>query len=215
MDAEGAKVPMDSVEAGEWRRAGRGRILTFFATNDEVQAWLLDSLPREFSPDQLISWSIVALGSEFIHKAEILELDEFRDSLERSDLVHHYFIWSPGITPRLFMDDRWIDRVCALAGLPLLQHGTPIQGIQSGSALVQTDSVKNERTGEVLTHSDYRLVYTALSRRIRKSLVYSTVGRFPDGTEYENSVSELMTRAAAQQSRAGNPFVKAPGRLVK
>jgi phosphoribulokinase len=42
------------IEFAGWERAGRGRLLQFYATHDEIAEWILEMLPPTFAPYTLL-----------------------------------------------------------------------------------------------------------------------------------------------------------------
>lgn len=52
-------------EPSEWRRVGRGSEVQFYATDREIQQWLINELPTDFAPFSLTCSDMVKSGRQY------------------------------------------------------------------------------------------------------------------------------------------------------
>jgi hypothetical protein len=209
------RPPLIRDELENWHRLSRGHRFDFFATSEEIQAWLLSALPKAFEPYMLVTSDTTREGRAWVHLPVECALDEFLSCLNVSPArSFNFHIWSKALTPELsFPHGPWVDWVCATNGLLLVQHGRLHDGRQDASAIGVVSRVRNVVTGEVREYDGYVAIYKMLKRVIRKALVYETIIRWPNGTEEEDRWRR-MTAGATQQHQAGHPFVNRPGRRL-
>jgi hypothetical protein len=214
-DSSGTTKVIPGSELGNWERVGRGRVLQFFATDEEVQAWLNSALPPAYAPYGLIRQEYRIRGQRRL-PIVTYSVSDFIDCLGKRDPPStHFHIWSEVLSFDLLgdpCDD--VGALCSLNGLPAVDHGHVRKGKQEGSAISIVDRVRNKTTGELRDHSEYRKVYNSLVRVIKKSLCYSTINRFADGSEREDTSLRRMTEAAAQAHGHAVVFSARPGRRL-
>lgn len=212
----------------QWQRVGRGRSLQFFATDEEVQAWLNHALPEEFAPYVLVGVDKIK-QSRFKYVDEPFQCDVSALSACMSGPVGRrsdFWICSKVLTPELLLRRGiWQQRLFSSNGLVDLAHGMmvkvrnprdPAQPLeQYASAVGIVDKIQNLETGEVRQYEGYLRIYQALRKVIRKELVYSSVVRAADGTEAEDTSVALMTEGAVRAYAEGIPYINRPGRRLK
>jgi len=208
-----------------WQRSTRGKELQFFATDMEMQHWLLNSLPKEYEPYALVGIDVVKVGKIYRRVPFELSLPEFRLSLESSHR-HQFWIWSKSLTPDVESclshgDD--LDALLSVNGLVSVRHGAKvvqrrIHGTVVGrdvSRISIVDQIHNTVTHNTYEHRDYLKVFMSLFNEIRPLLCYSTIHHFLDGTTTEEADFQTMTKAAFEQATNGEiVFIHSPGRLI-
>lgn len=209
----------------DWQRAGRGRVLQFFATDEEVQRWLIAALPSEYAPYLLIGVDLVKEGRIFVEKPFQCEVSSLLDCMQLGiEPRFKFWIWSKVLIPNPpLKTERQLSRWLSFNGLVLLQHGRTItdktdpsrQVCRSASSIGMVDKVVNIRTGETRQFEGYLKIYKKIHKAISKSLMYSSIVRFRDGHEEEDTQLQLMTEGAVQSYNKGFPFINKPGRLLK
>lgn len=205
-----------TLDTSTWHRAGRGSELQFYATDEEVQRYLLEGLPGEHGGYALVGADKVLDDGAYVDRPFEYPITELAACMSGGDGYRtNLWIWPRALVPALRLsDEARVDRMCSLAGLILLQHGFVHKGERDASCIGIVDRVRHVDTGEVVRHVAQRRVYDALASRIRRDLCYSTVRTFPDGRRYEETRQPLMTAGAAALSHAGTRFTRQPGRLI-
>jgi hypothetical protein len=89
----------------------------------------------------------------------------------------------------------------------------PIARYQAASSISVVAEVYNQQTAEVRSYPEYKKIFETLRRRIRRSLVYTTITRFADGSEREDPFLR-MTQAAKELYDQGHPFINRPGQFI-
>ena len=205
-------------DVNDWRRCGRGMTLDFFATDEEVQNWLLTALPSEYSPYTLVGTDSIKQGKIYVEKGFEFNIDELKKAMyEKEDARWRFWIRSKVITPELdFSREKRISWVLSYTGMVNLQHGGYIKNMgHATSGIGIVNKIRNDNTGEEIEHKEYLKVYNALKREIKKHLCYSSMWRKKDGTEYEDCKFQLMTEKAFQAAKEGYLFKNSPGRRLK
>jgi hypothetical protein len=204
-------------ELDDWFRTGRGHRFDFFATNEDVQEWLLIALQPAYAPFTLAGYHTVPFECQI---TEFMQCRADRDGTIR----WNFWICSKMLTPELpLQPDIRLDKLCSLSGLVGLQHGfmrrvrnprdPAITRYQAASSISVVAEVYNQQTGAVRSYPEYKKIFETLRRRIRRSLVYTTITRFADGSEREDPLLR-MTQAAKDLYDQGHPFVNRPGRFI-
>ena len=210
-----------------WFRLGRGKSLQFFATDEEVQQWLNEALPSEYAPYFLVSTDLVKEGKDYVQSPFQCDIADFlkcqREKAAKRRI--NFWIWSKILTPDLSLrHGTWVTAALSLNGLVHLQHGSifaPQKGADPAHTLYRDVSsiglvhrVQHVETGEIRVYEDYLRVFEKLRRRIKKSLVYSSIMSI-DGQKEELTDFPLMTEGAARSHETGVPFIYAPGQRIR
>jgi hypothetical protein len=198
-----------------WSRVGRGKGMQFFATDDEVAAWLQRSLPCEYTPYSLGGVDLVQNGSIYDEIPFEFAIHDFPECMNRPGGYRYNFsIISRKLHPDIELQSkRNINAICTINGFPLMQHGVPLKEKRDRTFFAITPKVINIITGETREYPEYLRIFNTLAKTIRKSLVYTSIHRFPDGHEEENR-DQLMTEQAAISHGNGYPFIDRPGTRV-
>lgn len=205
-------------DVNEWRRLGKGRVVEFFATDDEVQTWLIEGLPNEYHPYTLVGVDLVKVGRTYIENGFEFEVRELKKAMYKTDAVRsHFWIRSKVITPELdFLKQTRITWVLSYTGFVNLQHGAYIKNMgRPASSIGIVDKVINDATGEVRHHKEYLRIFNSLKRLIKKSLCYSSIHTFKNGSRREDTTLQLMTEKAVQAYEHGLIFTNEPGRKLR
>jgi len=204
-----------------WYGCGRGRRLDFYATDDELQEWLLRHLPAEYEPYRLLAviprqqsrrvwiWST--------SQWDISELRQVVDDGWGAGFIN-LWIWSMSLTPGLpiGISDRYgrLDDLCGMNGLVNLQRLTRGDGAREPLSMSILPTFVNVRTRRRLQHKEYLQIFEKLRKAIKRQLVYSSIHVFPDGRQLEDSRCPRMTEAAVRAYRSGARLANLPGRYV-
>jgi hypothetical protein len=202
-----------------WDRGNFGRRFQCFATDEEVQTWLLHCLPSKYAPYRLVGCDRVpGDGAFYVDEPFQCEVGALLACMHETDPPRwKFFIWSETLTPDLRLqrmdlrETSGIDKLCGYNGLVELQFGT-IRGKKDSTGLVIVDKVRNLKTGELGEHREYLELFQALRKEINRALCYGTLYRFADGSEWEDARMERWTEGAVRSYREGLPFLHAPGR---
>jgi hypothetical protein len=207
-----------------WMRVGKGRELQFFATDEEVQAWLVHALPPQYAPYHLVGADKVKQDRFFTEapfECEIFSLINCMRGTE--DVRYNFWIRSEVLTPKLPLTQGFgLTKLFSYNGLVLLQHGLMLRNLyefgqplkRAASRIAVVDKVRNLETGEGRHHQGYLEVYKALHRTISQALIYSSIVQDANGLEREDTRLQRMTQAAVHAYQAGFPFTNAPGRVL-
>lgn len=209
-----------------WLRLGRGRNVTFIATDEEVQEWLSSCLPAGFGPYRLVGADLVREGKHYVQLPFSGQIDELSQLMHRPDRdAFQFCIWSKTLTPDLELTPRTnIAAQLGVNGLISLQHGSKIKDYSTPdqlpalwpSSLGVIDRVQNRETGEIRHYAEYLQIYSILKRAMKKLTIYSAVLRFKTGEEEEvvGAGAPLWTEGAKRLHDAGVRFCAVrPGRL--
>jgi hypothetical protein len=206
-------------DVDNWYRIGKGRVLQFFATDDEVQEWLLTMLPSEYGPYTLVGADLVRVEKKkYVEKGFEFDITELKQAIYEIEYPRwQYWLRSKVLTPELdFSRQKIITWVLSYTGLVGLHHGGYIKNMgRDASSIGIVDTVSNKSTGEVIKHSEYLKIFNILARQIKKHLCYSSFWKFKNGTEREDFKLQLMTEKAVQAYEAGFQFKNRPGRRLK
>jgi len=204
----------------DWTRAG-GKELQFYATDSEVEQWILNFLPEEFGPYRLVGSTLVKRERIYVQDPFDFALTDFNKA--RGEEISDFWILARSLTPEFnFKIGDPIGLTCSINGLILLQLGSVIQ-VQRGSAIewrkdssriAITDKIINNNSDQIVYHSDYLTIYKHLAKRIKPLLKYSTILTFKDGSEEEDETLALMTEGVVAECQAGVKYLARPGRLL-
>jgi hypothetical protein len=204
-------------DPARWKRAGSGRELQFFATDEEVQSCLESGLPPELGPWTVAAVDIVRSGRSFGRELFFCAPAEFSAAIAPPDRDRSSFwIVSERLSPMLLdvPADSFEDSA-NICGVPVLQHGVKFDGRHDASRLAIVDRVQHVDTGEARTHASYLRVFQSLCEALRALLVYSTVYTFPDGHAEKDDRNTLMSSGVAEGVRAGALYTRNPGHLLE
>jgi hypothetical protein len=208
-------IPVE--EIANWYRVG-GHRLNFFATDEEVQRWLLTGLPDEFAPYRIIA-----------DRQFTCEVQEFFLQLRKNNpATLMFYVWSRMLMPDLALTPTspaqmyW--NLNGLVGLMPLRpavirlhpHDPASSSVRwSSTALTVVDRVKCPNTGEMREYPESRRIFQGLRRMIMKELVYVALGMTNAGVVYE--LPERMTEGAANNYEAGVRYEcnAKPGHRIK
>jgi|GEM_PF-976469 len=202
-----------------WTRVS-SKELQFFATDEEMFHWLTHDLPSDYAPYSLVASVLVKRQSRVYQEVTSRHnlstyLDCVADGRQRTGSL---WLCSDCLSPDLFSKLQKVPSpkgICSTNGLIMIQPGGRLKEGCGASRVSIVDKVRNSDTGETRVHDNYLAIYKALSRNIQRALVYSTIQRFPDGTEFEDTRLQKMTEAAARAHESGNPYSSRPGRILK
>lgn len=195
----------------EWERAGRGREIQFFATDEDVAGWLA-CLPEEFEPYVVVA----SAGRELVGgRQQVFSLEEFTDALRRRSrlMSYEFALGSARLTVGLESHARshpleWL----YLSGLLLLQHGLLREGgAQDASRVAMIDRVRSRRSGETRSHSEYRRLFRTLEAAIEADLRFRVVRLLADGGREEHDYQRWTARAADAYARGVQFYRARPG----
>jgi hypothetical protein len=205
-------------DIAHWDRVGRGKTLQFIATDEEVRAWLLESLPAEYQPYFLVGMDLVKEArKKYLRVPFRFPLANISQCLDDpGNRRHQFWILSERISPSLrFRKGDPIDAICSINGLVEVYHGFTYKDGRRGESWIGiVDRVRRVITKEIRRHDSYLKIYSALKSTISCALVYSTIHTFANGSEIEDSELIRMTAAAVRAYEAGVPFFYKPGRLL-
>ena len=203
------------IDPSDWRRFKRGKMLQFFASDEEVQVWLDTGLLAQYAP-YFIAYSRLQYDGTPGDVVDWIGPEDFLRVRETLPGVSRFWVGSEllsGQLPEAFAKGR-PDPLFAVNGLLLLQHGFIFKGRIDASAIGITDRIERVENHEVRTHQEYVQIFQNLSSRIKRDLRYSTIDQL-SGTEEEDDRLVLMTEGAKRASESGVPFASRPGRLLK
>lgn len=212
-------------EPNRWTRAGRGKTLQFFAVDQEVQRWLLENLPSEYAPYDLITFDRIQDGQGYMDHAFSCGIEALSQCLNPPPQPR-YNVWirSQTLTPQIpvwrgFM----LEQFFSYNGLVLLQHGLMVRDSRTSpermcrevSRIGIVDRIQHQVSGEIREHKEYLRIYKSLHKAIAKELVYSSIIWDVDGHEMEDTRTDLWTEGAVQSYRSGSAFIHRPGNVIK
>lgn len=194
-------------------RVGRGRQLEFYATDRDVETWLLESLPERLAPYTVITEQNRLDGQRVVSTLREASLSDTMATAaaETIRLTHRFWIRSHALHPeRIDLSSVTDLSLLHLNGLPYLDHGARRpDGRLAASCLQHLPEVVDLRRGLKLAHDDYASVFRALRHRIRRSLTHLVTIQFPSGKTW-TSESNLMTDDAAFSHEGGRPYDAQP-----
>jgi len=155
-----------------WYRAGRGRSMQFYATDEEVAEWLVETLPVQHAP-------YVILREEWSHPRMVVHsyaLDDVAASFAADRSARHWIkseVLSPELEPR---DVRRTDDLSKLSfsGLIAIRVTDEFSGRMEPASMAMTDRIRHEATGEERRQPEYLRIFERLRRSMRKRLVVET-----------------------------------------
>jgi hypothetical protein len=188
-----------------WRRKGRGLTRQFYATDDDVERWLLECTPSDVGPFTILTGGVQDshAGADANTVVE-LPVDKFRGAVERLGFWD-WFLRSASLTPALPMNGIDLEGEWLRNGLINIQHGRRVGGRRTASSIGFVNRVIEETTGAEITHEAYRRVYRALEHCIQRDAIVPTLVRFTDGSSEIDSVVK-MTPGAVAQGQQGELF---------
>jgi len=201
-------------DTNTWFRTSRGKVLQFYALDEEVEVALSDALLSKYGPYIIAGSVMVKQDKRYIQEAFFCGLEEFRELRKKG--LWKFFVLSKELTPDLKVapgDD--VSAILSLNGLVNLQQGLITKGKWCDSSIGVVNRVANSVTNEGLYHEGYVEIFNALKRRLKKILVYTTVSTWLTGERHE-SKSILMSEGFAEKCRRGEIIAWAsPGRPLK
>jgi hypothetical protein len=205
-------------DVDNWYRVGRGKVLQFFATDDEVQEWLLTMLPSGYGPYTLVGADLVKVDKKrYVEKGFEFDITGFKKAIYEKECPRwQYWIRSKVLTPELdFSRHKMITWILSYSGLVGLDHGSFVKGMgRDASSIAIVEKVANKETGEIIKHKEYLKIYKILARQIKNQLCYSSFWKFKNGTEREDFKLQLMTEKAVEAYKSGFVFKNRPGRRI-
>jgi hypothetical protein len=177
-----------------WYRVGGSRF-DFYATDEEIAEWLLETLPSDLAPYAVV-------GEEWIEEEQRWKPFEYRLDEIRQAFTRHrdsnFWIRSDQLSPRIRGDDRV---GVSYGGLILVQLGFKREdGRIEDASIAVVDRLRHEITGEERRQPEYRRIFDRLRRSLRKRAVVKTMRTRPDGG---TDPSSLMTPRAAEAHAQG------------
>ena len=210
-------------DTDDWVRGNRGgHLLQFFATDDELQNWLLTALPDAFGPYTLVGADSVRIDqNQYTQSFFEFPIHKLKEAMYEKDSVRwQYWIRSKSITPLLDVSQcHFITKQLSFLGLVSVHHGSySNRGFNDGwqeSTIGIVTQIENINNGNKIINDKYLGIYKALTKEIKKHLCYSSFYIFKDGSEVENTKFGLMTQGVVDQYMLGIKFANRPGRRIK
>jgi len=197
-------IPSVAESFEEWYRVGGSRT-DFYATDDEIADWLLESLPSELAPYAIV-------GREWVEEERLWRAFEYPLSQIREAFAHkrecNLWIRSDQLSPRVSGED---ETPLVHGGLILVQLGTERSGVVEEASIAVVDRLRHEVTGAERRQPEYRRIFDRLRRSLRKRLVVTTVRTRPDGGV--DPSSPMTPRAAESHVRGEVRFAAEPTSL--
>jgi hypothetical protein len=211
-----------TADLDSWFRLGHGHGFEFFATDEEVQNWLLSLLPAAYAPYRLVGADLIKEGRVYVEHPFSCEVAGFLQCRYATvEPRWDFWLLSTVLTPDLpLVPGPGLTKMLSFNGLLSLQHGLqwedPVHRTRppakGESSLGLVDRVYRVDSDEVRQHEAYLRLLNAVKRAIRKSLLYTTVPIGPDDVEGEPVSTPLWTEGARREYEAGIPFFRArPG----
>ena len=193
-----------TVDYTGWYRVGGHRV-QFYATDEEIVEWLVETLTAEFAPYDLVGtdWS----DGRWIPFS--LPLEELAAAVKTQRRSTNWWIRSQALSPSVPAGD---DERQSFSGLILVQFGHERDGRLWDASIAVVDRIRHQVTGEERRQPEYMRIFERLRRSMRKRLVVTTLCTFPDG-----SVSEswrMTARAADAHARGEVRFWAEPAGLL-
>jgi hypothetical protein len=204
-----------ALEPDEYYGHGRGRVLQFYATDEELRSAILASAPPEFGPYSLAGSRLVENGGDAAYVEDPFE-GRLQDLPQLLSAEIRAWLRSHCLTPEpKFRRGDPVEDVCAMNGLIGLQHDHLSPGKRGPTRMFLNHRVQHCDTGEVIYHEGYDRVFASIKRRVKRLLVWTAVLTFPSGESFESKTA-VMSDAMAQLHLAGELELKeTPGRKIR
>lgn len=208
------------VDPTQWERVGRGRELQFVALDEELQQFVLQSLPGALGPFLFVGADAMPeAGREgregFLERPFMHPIDDLSGCLAAAADRVNLWIWPSVGLPPPPPPGPHVDPVASLSGLVCLQPGVVRRdGKRDIARISVVPQIRHRASGEVRKHPHANAIYAPLARAIEKALRFATVHTFRDGSTHEDRKLVRMTAGAALRSRESDPYVcRAGGEL--
>jgi hypothetical protein len=198
----------------QWTRAGSGRELQFFATDDDIDRWLLNLTPK-WSPYNIwVCDSTVAMSESNVLPIHFPPEDWKRYTTGPQNRRWKFWISSERLSPSgLLNSESVFDHVASLSGLIGLQHGLLVsKGIES-SRIAIVPKIRHLESDRTIMHSHYGEIFRTFAKTIEKDLVYRAIRVLKNGEEVTDTAR--MTEFAADAYANGLLFTARPGERLK
>jgi hypothetical protein len=189
-------IPPMAGDFSNWHRVGRGRSLRFYALDEEVAEWLVETLPSELAP-------YVVFREQWAHPRLVVHernLDGIALSFAEDRQARHW-IKSTVLTPALGAEDISVPSDLgrlSFNGLISVTLGADRNGRREDTDLGLIDRIRHAETGEELRQPEYLRIFERLRRSLRKRLTVQT-DEWP-----------MSARAAAAHARGAITFAASP-----
>jgi hypothetical protein len=178
----GTSIFIGATEKEYWFRKGRGRTLQFYVTDNEISTILTDRILKDFAPYSIIGMTMYQVApNDFRERLEEVHISELISLTSRS--LWQFFIKSQVLSEYLYLGTADLG-LMSLNGLINLQHGWKRRGMVQTSSLGIVDQIIDSRTGGVLIHSNYLLVYKSLVSAVKKILRFRVKEVWRDGSQH-------------------------------
>ena len=208
--------------AADWHRIG-GHRFDFFATDQELQDWLVKTLPPPLGPWQVLGHDPIREASKYVWVPFRFEVTELARSLEPAHGQRrlNLWLWSPVLTPGLNLRAQRasipvLEHLCAVNGLVCLKpvhlvtaRDAPEDDAWDACSLSVAPRWVFLPTGEEVVHEEYKRVYGRLKRAVSRLFTHGSIYVWSDGTERCFSTPG-WTSGAVHEHEAGKRFA-APG----
>jgi hypothetical protein len=184
-----------------WQRVG-GRNFQFYATDEEIAEWLIETLPTQFVP-----YSV--LGREW--RDSRWRFFDYPLADVRACMSHHRRsnLWIRSHAPTPSVSAASDERELSLGGLILVQLGRQLtDGKLDEARLAVVDRIRHAASGREHRHRDYKRIFDRLKRAMQKRLVVTTQIALPDGTATDGW--PMTARAAEEHVRDTVRFTAEP-----
>ncbi len=196
----GTSIFIGATEKGYWFRKGRGRTFQFYITDKEISIILTDRILKDFAPYSIIGMTMHQVApNDFRERLEEVYISELISLTSRS--LWQFFIKSQILSEYLDLGTADIG-IMSLNGLINLQHGWKRRGKVKTSSLGIVDQIIDSRTGGVLIHSSYLLVYKSLVSAVKKILRFRVKEVWRDGSQHISKYP-VMSQDVADLWRKG------------
>jgi hypothetical protein len=116
-------------DVSKWFRTGHGLTLQFYATDEEIQSWLVEALPVEHKPYKIVWIEPARDKRSGVVRAIQCDVESFLDCLNMSDRSFICWIWSQALSPNLPVSitlpvpmGKRLSALYSINGLVLMQH---------------------------------------------------------------------------------------------
>lgn len=190
-----------------WERMPGGRRTSCYATNEEIQNWLVSFLPNEYAPYKLLTTTV----AHHVWNGKVSSLDEY---LQLAKSMHAWvYIWSQKICPYLpteYPDQHdSISKIWYLNGLPAFHVPFGNRSGWKSADFCHLLCIKNVVSREVVKQEQQHLLYNAFMRQVRKQFVCPTY--YDEECKYESTT--MMTAAFIAACENGLPCTAKPRRV--
>jgi hypothetical protein len=211
-----------TADLDSWFRLGHGHMFQFYATDDEVQNWLLSVLPEAYAPYRLVGTDLIKEGRVYVEHPFSCELAGFLQCrYALAEPRWDFWLLSTVLTPDLpLATGPLLTNMYSFNGLINLQHASMLEDpvhrtrplAKNECSLGLVDRVYRVDSDEVRQHEAYLRLFNTVKRAIRKSLIYTTIPIWPDDVEGAPESSPLWTEGARREYESGIPYFRArPG----